>query len=101
TPGLRVQEFFFLLQKGDVAAVDAERTVGINAIELDHVGGDILEKVTVVAHDDAGERRSLKQLFEPCDSGKIEMVGGLVEQKDVGMLHQSFDDCETLLPAAG
>ena len=36
---------------------------------------------------------SFKQVFEPRDSGKIEMVGGLVEQKDVGMLHQGFDNC--------
>jgi len=32
TLGLRMQELFFLLQKVDVAAVDAQRTVGINAI---------------------------------------------------------------------
>jgi hypothetical protein len=96
-----VQEFFFLLQKGAVVAVDAERAIGINAIELDHVGGDILQKVAVVAHDDAGEGGLLQQIFEPGDSEEIEMIGGLVEQKDVGMLHQSFDDGETLLPAAG
>jgi hypothetical protein len=29
------------------------------------------------------------------------MVGGLVKQKDVGMLHQRFDNRQTLLPAAG
>ena len=34
---LRVQEFFFLLQKVDVATVDAQRTIGINPIELDHI----------------------------------------------------------------
>jgi len=87
-----VQEFFFLFQKGDVAAADAEGPVGINAIELDHVGRDILQKVAVVAHDYAGECSRLKQVFEPRDSGKIEMVGGLVEQQDVGMLHQGFDN---------
>src|SRR4029077_2143516 len=79
TLGLCVQEFFFLLQKVDVAAVDAERAVRINAIELDYVGGDILQEVAVVAHDDACERRRFKQIFEPRDSRKVEVVGGLVE----------------------
>ena len=101
TLGLRVQEFFFLLQKVDVAAVDAERAIGINPIELDHIGGDILQEVAVVAHDDAGEGSLLKQILEPRDSGKVEVVGGLVEQENVRMLYQGFDDRETLLPAAG
>src|SRR5208337_223155 len=101
TPGLRVQEFFFLLQKLAVVAVDAEGAIGINAIELDHVGGDVFEKVAVVADDYAGECRSLQQIFEPGDSGKIEMVGGLVEQENVGMLHQGVDNGVTLLTASG
>src|SRR5258708_24339872 len=100
TLGLRVQECFFLLQKVDVAAVNTQRTIGINAIKLDHIGRDILQEVAVVAHDDAGEGSLLKQVFEPGDSGEIEMVGGLVEQKDVGMLHQGLDTSQTLLPAA-
>src|SRR5258706_10519945 len=99
--GLRVQKFFFLLQKVDVAAVNAQRTIGINAIKLDHIGRDILQEVAVVAHDDAGKGSLLKQVFEPGDSGKIEMVGGLVEQENVGMLHQSLDNRQTLLPTAG
>jgi len=81
--------------------MDAERAVGINAVEFDHVGGDIFQKVAVVAHDYAGEGRCLEQIFEPGDSQQIEMVGGLVEQEDIGMLHQGFDNGETLLPAAG
>src|SRR5258706_5190736 len=101
TLGLRLQEFFFLLQKVEVAAVNTQRTIGINAIELDHIGRDILQEVAVVAHDDAGKGSLLKQVFEPCDSGEIEMVGRLVEQEDVRMLHQGLDNRETLLPAAG
>ena len=33
--------------------------------------------------------------------GKVEMVGGLVEQQDVGMLDEGFDQGEAFLPAAG
>src|SRR5208282_5327589 len=50
---LRVQEFFFLLQKVNVAPVNTERTIGINTAEFDHVSRDILQKVAVVTHDDA------------------------------------------------
>src|ERR1700675_530561 len=96
-----MQELFFFFQKIDVAAVDTEGTVRINAIELDHVGGDILQKVAIVAHDYAGEGRALKQVFEPGDSEEVEMVGGFVEQENVRMLHQGFDNREPLLPAAG
>ena len=98
---LCVQKLFFFLQKVDVAAVDAQRALGVNAIEFDHVGGDILEKVAVVADDDAGKCRRFEQLLEPGDSGKIQMIGWLVEQQDVGMLDQGFDNCQTLLPSAG
>jgi hypothetical protein len=54
-PRLRMQEFFFLFEKGAVVAADAQRPIGINAIELDHVGGDVLKKIAVVADDDARE----------------------------------------------
>ena len=28
------------------------------------------------------------------------MIGGFIEQKNIGTLHQRFDDCQTLLPAS-
>ncbi len=100
TLGLRVQEFLFLLEKLAVVAMNAKRTIGINPIEFDHVRSDVLQEITVMADDHAGKCRSLKQVFEPRDSGKIEMVGGLVEQQNVGMLHQCLDNGQPFLPAA-
>ena len=91
----------FFSRKCAVVSVDAKKAVGINAVEFDHLGGDVLEKIAVVADDHAGEGRALKQVFEPGDSREIEMVGGLVEQQNVGMLHQSFGDGQTLAPASG
>ena len=81
--------------------MDAEGAVGIDAIELDHVRGDVLEKVAVVADDYAGEGGGRKQVFQPGNSREIEMVGGFVEEEDVGMLDEGFDNRQTLLPAAG
>ena len=43
-----------------------------------------------MAHDDAGERRGLKKLFEPLDPGEIQMVRRLVEEEQVGLLHERF-----------
>ena len=98
---LRVQKLFFLLQKIDVTAMDAKRAIGINPIELDHVGGDILQKITVVADDDAGKGGLFKQVFEPGNPWKIEMVGRFVQKKNVGMLNQSFNNRQPLLPSTG
>jgi hypothetical protein len=78
TLGLGVEKFFFLLEKVDVTAVDAEGAVGIDAVELYHIGGDVLEKVAVVADYDAGELGGSEYVFEPSDAGEIEMVGGLI-----------------------
>ena len=52
-----------------------------------------------MADHDARERRVLKQGFEPLDSGKVQMVGGLVEKQNVGPLHQPLGDPEAFAPA--
>ena len=54
-----------------------------------------------MADDDAGEGRGFEEVFEPGDSQKIEMVRRFVQQKNVGMLNQSFNNGQTLLPSAG
>ncbi len=54
-----------------------------------------------MADHHAGKRRVLQKRLQPLDSGKIQMVGGLVEQQDVRRLHQPFGDRQAFAPAAG
>ena len=84
-----------------VGSFDPKESVPVNAIEFDHIVRDVFEKVAVVADYHAGEGGAFQQLFQPFYSGKIEVVGRLVEQKDVGILHQTFDDGESFAPTAG
>ena len=53
-----------------------------------------------MADHHASERRILQHRFEPLDPGKIQMVGRLVEQKNVRLLHQRRADRQALAPAA-
>ena len=41
------------------------------------------EEAAVVRDDDESGRRPAEFVFQPFDHGKVEMVGGLVEQQDV------------------
>ena len=98
---LRVEMRFFGFEKCAVVPFHAQDAVGVDAIEFDHIGGDIFEEIAIVADHDAGERRVQKQRFEPLDSGEIEMVGGLVEQQNVRLLNERLGNRETFAPAAG
>ena len=98
---LRVQEFFFLLQENTVAALHPQQSVGIYAAEFRHLGGDILQKIAIMADDHTGKASLLQQLFQPLDSRQIQMVCRFIEQKNIGPLHQRLHNGETLLPASG
>ena len=45
-----------------------------------------------MADDDEGAGEALEPLLEPFDRAEVEMVGGLVEQQDVGLLRQRTRD---------
>ena len=64
------------------------------------MGGDVLQKVTVVSDDDEGKARGPKQAFQPFDAVKIKMVRGLVEEEDLGIGDEGFGDGKPLAPAA-
>src|SRR5207244_5446074 len=53
-------------------------------VELDDTGRDPIEEGAVVRNDD-GCRHSEQQFLELLDALDIEMVGGLVEQQEVGL----------------
>ncbi len=96
---LRLQKFFLLLQKGAVVSVDAKNALRIKAVQLDHRGCGVFQKIAVVTDDDAGEPGALQQSFEPLDAGQIEMVRRLVQQQNVRLLRQGFGNHEAFAPA--
>jgi hypothetical protein len=54
-----------------------------------------------VRDHDAGEGGLVEQGFKPGDAGEVEVVGGLVEEKNVGVGDDGLGDGEALAPAAG
>src|SRR3954468_6786642 len=58
------------------------------AIELEDPAGDVVEEVAVVGDDQDGAGIIAQVAFEPIDGFGIEMVRGLVEQQQLGLLEQ-------------
>ena len=75
---------------GQLAAVDLEDARGQRAQEAAVVGDE---------HDAAAER--LEEAFQPGDRLDVEMVGGLVQQQDVGIADQRLRQQHAPLHAAG
>ncbi len=98
---LGVQIFFLRFQEFGVGTLHSQETVGVHPAEFDDVAGDIFQEIAIVADHYAGKLRILQQCFEPLDSGQIQVVGGFVEQHNVRLLHQAFDNRQALLPSAG
>jgi hypothetical protein len=98
--GLGFEILGFAFQESGVGTFDAQQAIGIDAVQLHDLGGNIFEEVAVVADQDAGEGGGGQGLFEPGDAGEVEMVGGLVQQQDVGAGHHGLGDGEALAPAS-
>ena len=77
--------------------------VGVDGAIM-HMGDAIdagVEELAVVRHqqDAAGVTRQI--LFQPQDGFEVEVVGGFVEQQQVGAVHQRARQIEPHAPAAG
>ena len=73
----------------------------IAAIEPQRRTRQALEERPVVADHDEGAAITLKPAFKPVDRAKVEMVGRLVHQQQVGVLRQrACDRCAALLAPA-
>ncbi len=97
---LRVQVQLLGLQERAVITFHAECAIFVSAIEFHHLVCDVLQKIAVVADHHARELRIPKNGFEPLNPSEIQVVRGLVEQKNVRRLHQSLGDREPFAPAA-
>ena len=58
------------------------------AVELEDPAGHVVEEVAIVGDGDDGARVVLEDALEPRDRFGIEVVGGLVEQQEVGPRQQ-------------
>src|SRR5258708_6871853 len=98
---LRVQVLFLRFKECAVVSAHAQRAILIGPIEFHHFVCDVLQEITVVADHHARERRVLQNGFEPLNPREVQMVRGLVQQKNVRRLDQSFGDGKAFSPAAG
>ena len=60
------------------------------AVNLADPLGDVVEEVPVVGDNEDGARIGLEVALEPVHALGIEVVGGLVEQQEVGRLQQQL-----------
>ena len=84
---LDLQAGLLLLQVGRVVALVG---VGAAAVELEDPLGDVVHEVAVVGHGDDGAVVGREVLLEPQHRLGVEVVGGLVEQQQVGLLQQQL-----------
>jgi hypothetical protein len=93
-------EFFelFLPDEGGVVAfVGFEATVG----QPDDAGGEAVEEEAVVADQEDGAGEVEEVSFEPLDGGEVEVVGGLVEEEQIGLGDEQLGKREARALAAG
>ena len=86
------------LQVGGVVALVR---VGTAAVELEDPLGDVVEEVPVVGDGDDGAGVLLQVLLQPLHALGVEVVGGLVEQQQVGLLQQQLAQRDAAALATG
>ena len=67
---------------------------------LDGAGGDVVDKSPIVADDDYRLGAVDEELLEPLDRLDVHVVGGLVEQDEVGLLQQNLGQLDAHAPSA-
>src|SRR3990170_2580982 len=80
-----LEPLVLLLEPGGIAAVIGNAGT---AIELESPFGDVVEEVAVVGDHDHGAWIIAQMMLEPGHAFGVEMVGRLIEQKDVGFGEQ-------------
>ena len=70
------------------------------AIELERPFGDVVEEVAVMRDHDHGAGIVAQMVLEPGDALRVEMVGWLIEQENVGLRQQETAERHAALLAA-
>ena len=81
----------FLLRQigGEVALISGYGLEG----DLPDPGADIVQEIAVMADDQHGTGIALEVILQPFHGGKIQVVGGLVQNQDIRLLQQQL--CQT------
>ena len=89
-PGrLRARRVFLSFRLGfEVGRVAALVDVRPTPVELEHPGGQPVEQVPIVRHQDQTPAEGQEALLEPGHRPQIEMVGGLIEHEELGRMGQ-------------
>ncbi len=95
---LRVQA---LLAPTQVVVVIAGPTGELATVDLDDAGGERTQEAAVVGDEDQTTGEGLEKALQPVDGLDVEVVGGLVQQQDVGRTHQGLAQQHAPLHAAG
>ena len=72
----------------------------LSAIQLHHSGRNATDKGPVVTDKQQGAAELAQRVFQPGNRRDIEMVGGLIQQQDIGLGHQRLGEQNAPLPAA-
>src|SRR6266568_1603539 len=91
------QPLLLLLEPGRIIALVGNAAA---AIELEDPAGDVVEEIAVVGDDQDRARIALEMALEPGDRLGVEVVGGLVEQQQVGRFEQEPAQRDAALLAA-
>ena len=62
----------------------------LGVVDVGDVGADLVEEVPVMGHHDHRVVKVDEKLLQPGDGVQIQVVGGLVEEQDVGVSEQSL-----------
>ena len=71
------------------------------AVEYEEVVDDFVHKISVVADDDDAAAEGGEVVLKDVEGGDIEVVGGLIEDEEVGVLHEDHAELEAPALAAG
>ena len=92
------QSLLFELQVVGVVAGPADDAAAIN---LHDAGRKFLRKRAIVRDENNAAFVAANFVLEPLNGGDVQMVGGLVQQQQIGFADQGFRQCHTPSPAPG
>ncbi len=95
---LEADALLLLFEPGGVVALPGD---AVAAVEFEDPARHVVEEVAVVGDGDDGALVVAQVMFEPCHGLGVEVVGGLVEQEDIGFGEQEPGEGDAALLPAG
>ena len=95
------QALLFGLPLGQMAAVVAAVAVEPAVVQVPDLLRHLVQEIAVVGDDDEGAAAGEQEVFQPVDAFHVQMVGGLVQQKQLGFGKQHLGQSRLGALAAG